>query len=94
MEDLDLLVNASQAGEAPRIADMTKWGMLERPALTALASLTGRPAISVCTGMGQGGLPIAMQLIGKPWAEATVLRAAHAYEQAHPWRSQRPAIAQ
>jgi hypothetical protein len=39
-------------------------------------------------------LPVAMQLIGKPWAEATLLRAAHAYEQSYPWRSQRPAIAQ
>ncbi len=94
MVDLDLLVNASQAGEAPRIADVTKWGMLERPAFTTLATLTGYPSISVCTGTGQGGLPVAMQLIGKPWAEATVLRAAHAYEQSHPWRSQRPVLAQ
>ena len=94
MEDLDLLVNASQAGEAPRIVDMTKWAFFERPALTTPACLTGFPAMSVCTGTGLGGLPVAMQLIGKPWAEATLLRAAHAYEQSHPWRLQRPAIAQ
>ncbi len=94
MDDLDLLVNASQAGEAPRIVDMTKWSLLERPAFAAPACLTGFPSMSVCTGTGRGGLPVAMQLIGKPWAEATLLRAAHAYEQAHPWRSHRPAIAQ
>jgi aspartyl-tRNA(Asn)/glutamyl-tRNA(Gln) amidotransferase subunit A len=94
MEDLDLLVCASQAGEAPRIVDMTKWAFFERPAFAAPACLTGFPSMSVCTGTGRGGLPVAMQLIGKPWAEATLLRAAHAYEQAHPWRSQRPAIAQ
>jgi aspartyl-tRNA(Asn)/glutamyl-tRNA(Gln) amidotransferase subunit A len=94
MEDLDLLVSASQAGEAARIVDMTKWALLERPAFAAPACLTGFPSISVCTGNGRGGLPVAMQLIGKPWAEATLLRAAHAYEQAHPWRSHRPAIAQ
>ena len=35
-----------------------------------------------------------MQLIAKLWAEPTLLRAAHAYEQAHSWRAQRPAIAQ
>jgi aspartyl-tRNA(Asn)/glutamyl-tRNA(Gln) amidotransferase subunit A len=94
MADLDLLVIASQAGEAPRIVDMAKWGFFERPAFAAPACLTGFPSMSVCTGTGQGGLPIAMQFIGKPWTEATLLRAAHAYEQAHPWRSQRPAIAQ
>lgn len=94
MEDLDLLVYASQAGEAPRIVSMTKWGLLERPAFAAPACLTGSPSMSVCTGTGRGGLPLAMQLVGKPWAEATLLRAAHSYEQAHPWRSQRPAIAQ
>src|SRR5450755_3715393 len=73
MENLDLLVNASQAGEAPRIADATKWAFFERPALTTPACLTGYPAMSVCTGLGLGGLPVAMQLIGKPWAEATLL---------------------
>lgn len=93
MENLDLLVNASQAGEAPRIADVTKWALFERPALTTPACLTGYPAMSVCTGLGLGGLPVAMQLIGKPWAEATLLRAAHAYEHSHPWRESRPEIA-
>jgi aspartyl-tRNA(Asn)/glutamyl-tRNA(Gln) amidotransferase subunit A len=93
MADLDLLVNAPQAGEAPPSAGMSKWGFLERPALTAPASLTGFPSMSVCTGFGAGGLPVAMQLIARPFDEATLLRAAHAYERAHPWRDQRPPIA-
>ncbi len=94
MADLDLLVNASQAGEAPRIADMTKWSFFERPSLTTPACLTGYPAMSVCTGLGTGGMPVAMQIIAKPFAEPMLFRAAHAYEQAHVWRAQRPAIAQ
>lgn len=94
MADIDILVNASQPGEAPRIVDMTKWSIFERPALTTPACLTGLPAMSICTGLGAGGLPVAMQLIAKPFAEATLFRAAHAYEQAHPWRAQRPEIAQ
>lgn len=93
MADLDVLVNASQSGEAPRIVDMTKWSFFERPSLTTPACLTGYPAMSICTGLGAGGLPVAMQLIAKPFAEATLFRAAHAYEKAHPWRAQRPAIA-
>jgi aspartyl-tRNA(Asn)/glutamyl-tRNA(Gln) amidotransferase subunit A len=93
MADLDLLVNASQAGEAPRITDMSKWAFFERPALTTPACLVGYPAMSVPTGLGNGGLPVAMQIIAKPFAEPMLFRAAHAYEQAHVWRTQRPAIA-
>jgi aspartyl-tRNA(Asn)/glutamyl-tRNA(Gln) amidotransferase subunit A len=94
MAECDVLMNASQAGEAPRIADMTTWGMLERPALTTPAALTGYPSMSLCTGLGVDGLPVAMQFIGKPFAEAMMLRVAHAYEQEHPWRAKRPIIAQ
>ena len=59
MAEFDVLVNASQAGEAPGIADMTTWGMLERPSLTTPADLTGYPSISICTGLGVDGLPVA-----------------------------------
>jgi aspartyl-tRNA(Asn)/glutamyl-tRNA(Gln) amidotransferase subunit A len=92
MAGLDLLVNASQAGEAPPSAGLSKWAFFERPALTAPACLTGFPSMSVCTGFGAGGLPVAMQLIARPFDEATLLRAAHAYERAHPWRDRRPPI--
>ena len=94
MENLDILVNASQAGEAPRIADMSKWAFFERPALTTPACLTGYPAMSVRTGPGAGGLPVALQLIAKPFLESMLFRVAHAYERAHPWRARRPEIAQ
>jgi aspartyl-tRNA(Asn)/glutamyl-tRNA(Gln) amidotransferase subunit A len=48
--------------------------------LTVPANLTGCPAISVPCGF-QNGLPIGLQIMGKPFDEETVLRAAHAYEQ-------------
>lgn len=44
------------------------------------ASLVGLPAISVPCGFGSAGLPTGLQIIGRPFDEATVLRAAHAYE--------------
>lgn len=48
---------------------------------TGLPSLTGLPAISVPCGFDDAGLPIGMQLIGKPFAEATLLRIAAAFQQ-------------
>ena len=92
MADLDILVTASAPGEAPLIADVPKWTSMEKPSFTMPFNLTGFPAISVCTGFGAGGLPVAMQLVGKPFAETTVFRAAHAYERATQWRRRRPMV--
>ncbi|HEY1413818.1 MAG TPA: amidase family protein, partial [Rhodopila sp.] len=82
----------SAPAEAPRITEVPKWGMFEKPGFTMPFNLTGLPALSVCTGYGEGGLPISMQLVGKPFADATVFRAGHAYEAATTWRSKRPAM--
>jgi aspartyl-tRNA(Asn)/glutamyl-tRNA(Gln) amidotransferase subunit A len=48
--------------------------------------LTQQPAASVPCGFTGAGLPVAMQLVAAKWAERTVLRAARAYETAHPFR--------
>jgi aspartyl-tRNA(Asn)/glutamyl-tRNA(Gln) amidotransferase subunit A len=93
MENLDVIVSASQPGEAPRIADVAKWANMEKPSFTMPFNVTGFPAISVCTGFGEGGLPVSMQLAGKPFSEPTLFRAAHAYESAMAWRARRPAMA-
>jgi len=93
MADLDILVSASQPGEAPCIDQVPKWANMEKPSFTMPCNVTGFPAISLCTGFGEGGLPVSMQLAGKPFTEPTLFRAAHAYETAMPWRSKRPAMA-
>jgi aspartyl-tRNA(Asn)/glutamyl-tRNA(Gln) amidotransferase subunit A len=59
---------------------------------TISANLAGVPGISVNCGFTKEGLPIGLQLIGKPFDEATVLAVAHAYEQATPWHTRRPSI--
>jgi amidase len=46
------------------------------------ATLAGLPCISVPVGFGATGLPMGMQLIGKPRGERALLQLAHAYEQA------------
>jgi aspartyl-tRNA(Asn)/glutamyl-tRNA(Gln) amidotransferase subunit A len=55
-------------------------------------NLTGSPSISVPCGFTSGGLPIGLQLVGALFDEATVLRAAHAYEQATEWHRRWPPI--
>ena len=57
---------------------------MEKPSFTMPFNVTGFPAISICTGFGEGGLPVSMQLVGKPFSEPTLFRAAHAYETATP----------
>ena len=92
MADLDILITASAPAEAPKINEVPKWAMLQKPNFTMPFNLTGLPALSVCSGYGIGGLPVSLQIIGKPFAEATVFRAGHAYESATNWRSKRPAM--
>jgi Asp-tRNA(Asn)/Glu-tRNA(Gln) amidotransferase A subunit family amidase len=92
MADLDLVMTAAAPGEAPPIDSVPKFAILERPSLTIAFNVTGSPAMSVCCGYTESGLPLSFQLVGKRFADATVLRLAHAYEQATPWRGRRPAL--
>jgi aspartyl-tRNA(Asn)/glutamyl-tRNA(Gln) amidotransferase subunit A len=57
---------------------------------TISVNLAGIPAISVNCGFTPGGLPIGLQLMGKPFDEATILKLADAYEQATPHHRRRP----
>jgi aspartyl-tRNA(Asn)/glutamyl-tRNA(Gln) amidotransferase subunit A len=58
---------------------------------TVGASLAGLPAVSVPGGFTSDRLPVGLQLIGRAWDEATILRVAHAYEGATDWHTQHPA---
>ncbi len=56
-------------------------------------NLTGQPAASVPCGFTRAGLPVGLQIVGRRFDDATVLRAAAAFERARPWASARPPIA-
>ena len=57
---------------------------------TIPANLAGTCAMSLPCGFSANGLPIGLQLIGKPFDEATLLRTAHAFEQATEWHQRKP----
>jgi len=56
-------------------------------------NLTGHPAASVPCGFTAEGLPMGLQIIGRPFDEATVLRVADAYQRLTDWHTRRPAMA-
>jgi aspartyl-tRNA(Asn)/glutamyl-tRNA(Gln) amidotransferase subunit A len=89
---IDALVTAGAPAEAPRIDAVPKWGNLEKASFTNPFNVTGWPAMCVCSGFGEGGLPVSVQIAAKPFQEALLFRIGHAYETARPWRQKRPAL--
>jgi aspartyl-tRNA(Asn)/glutamyl-tRNA(Gln) amidotransferase subunit A len=63
-----------------------------RRAYTTPASLAGVPALAVPCGFSTTGLPLSLQIVGRRFDEATVLRIGHTYEQATDWHRRRPAL--
>jgi Asp-tRNA(Asn)/Glu-tRNA(Gln) amidotransferase A subunit family amidase len=70
------------------------WEQFDRGArfspFTALANVTGQPAASVPFDWSEDGLPLGVHLIGRPFAEATLLQLAAQLEQARPWAERLP----
>jgi aspartyl-tRNA(Asn)/glutamyl-tRNA(Gln) amidotransferase subunit A len=56
------------------------------------ANFTGLPAISIPCGFTRDGLPVGLQLIGRAFDEATLLRIAYSYERSNDWRDRRPVL--
>ncbi len=92
-ERVDLIV----APTTPNVA--FKMGEKEDPlqmylndVFTIPVNLAGLPGLSAPAGFTRTGLPIGLQLIGRPFDEATLLRAAHAFERATQWHSRKPSL--
>jgi aspartyl-tRNA(Asn)/glutamyl-tRNA(Gln) amidotransferase subunit A len=92
-ERVDVLAAPTTPGVAFKHGDKADpLAMYMNDVYTIPASMTGLPAVSVPCGFSAAGLPIGLQLIGRALDEPTILRAAHAYEQATPWRERRPEL--
>jgi aspartyl-tRNA(Asn)/glutamyl-tRNA(Gln) amidotransferase subunit A len=92
MKGLDVVLTATQPTEAAKIDAVPKWDLFAAPNFTMPFNVSGYPAISVCAGFGAGDLPVAIQLVAKPFQEPTLFRVADAFEKATPFRDRRPAI--
>jgi aspartyl-tRNA(Asn)/glutamyl-tRNA(Gln) amidotransferase subunit A len=92
MAELDAVLTAVLPGEAPKIDGLPKWDVFQQPSFMMPFNVAGYPAMSVCSGFGAAGLPVALQIVGKPFQEATVLRIADAFEKATPFRDRRPSV--
>jgi len=92
-ESYDFLIIPSTPNAAPTIAGNDAVEQAARlTRFTAPFNLTGLPAISIPCGFTSEGLPIGLQIVSRAWADAKVLNAAFAYEQATEWHNKKPAI--
>ena len=87
---VDVLLTANSLDTPCRIDDADEAVRTYSRHARSPFNLTGHPAIAVMCGMSAGGFPLSLQLVGRPFGEATLLRAARAYERATPWHSMRP----
>ena len=92
LQKFDLIASPTMSSIPPKFDDMTGMTTTRQPSFTGPYNLTGMPAISVPCGFTPEGLPVGLQLAGKPFDEPTVFRAAYAYEQAAKWYEKRPSI--
>jgi aspartyl-tRNA(Asn)/glutamyl-tRNA(Gln) amidotransferase subunit A len=92
LETVDLIASPTMSNPPGRFDEATSMGNSLRPSFTSPFNMTGMPAISVPCGFTPSGLPVGLQLAGRPFDEPTILRAAYAYQQATPWHTRRPNI--
>ena len=100
MDTVDLLIFPTTADVAPPLLDKTGLGTKEdfksemlspRRTLTSLSNVVGAPALSVPCGF-KDGLPMGLQIMGRPMEEETVFRLGHAYQEATDWHTRKPPI--
>ena len=94
LRQCDAIVAPTTPTTAFKIEEMTEdpLRMYLSDVFTVPANLAGLPALSLPCGFDRAGLPIGMQIIGRPFDEATVLRLGHAFEQATDWHRRKPEI--
>lgn len=90
MRDVDLLMMPTRQMVAPILGgyDSSVGASLTRP-----LNMTGYPALSICNGFSAAGLPVSLQIAGRPFEDHLVLKAGDAFEKATSFRTVRPNLA-
>jgi amidase len=98
-DDVDVVITPGTAMGPPRIGAYQRRGAVSTLALVAarvpfqaIFNVTGQPAAVVPWGLDRKGVPTSIQLVGRPFDEATLLSLAAQIEQAHPWAQRRPQV--
>jgi len=100
LEQVDVLVLPTGPVTAPPVESVpgvqskehALTGLAGRISFTGPFNLAGTPALSVPCGFSSSGMPMGLQIVGRPFAEETVLRVAHAYEQTTEWHNRRAPV--
>ena len=92
MKTVDFLVTPTMTQPAAAFEGFDPTSTVRGKSFTAPFNVTGLPAISVPCGFTEGGLPIGMQIAGKPFDEPGVIQAAYTYQQHAGWRELHPSI--
>ncbi len=90
MKTVDVLVTPTTPNPAPKLAEIGNILSRQRSIFTRVFNLTGSPALSTPSGFSKEGLPLSMQIVGRPFEDHVVLKVGHAYEKATAWRDRRP----
>jgi amidase len=98
-DDYDLLLTPTVAAPPPVVGDFARTlqeapgeiaKILDKIPFTPTWNQTGQPAVSIPLSMSEDGLPIGVQLVGRPADEATLIRVSAQLEAAKPWADRRP----
>jgi aspartyl-tRNA(Asn)/glutamyl-tRNA(Gln) amidotransferase subunit A len=92
LRSVDLLATPTSPKPAPTFAAMWDVSLGFPRSNTPPFNLSGLPALALPCGFASAGLPLSLQLAGRPFDEETVLRAGHAYQQATDWHRRRPSV--
>ena len=90
--DIDVAITASSMDPACRMDDPRALEYTSARNARSAFNVTGSPALAVPIGYTSNGLPLSMQIIGKPFTEPLIYRVAHTYERATDWTQRHPGL--
>jgi aspartyl-tRNA(Asn)/glutamyl-tRNA(Gln) amidotransferase subunit A len=91
-EHFDVLITAPTVGPASLLSEQRPDDGFTRPFFTTVANVAAVPSMVVCSAFTATGLPLGLEIMGPAWADATVLRVGHHFEQEAGLRDTRPTL--